>query len=141
VALKYANACGAFAVSRHGCTPAYPSLEELTWFLDRGVRTPALRKDPDLEQIHWSTNRHGVWDRMRVFAFDHRKQLEEMEGATPERIGQFKLLCLQAAQQVAAEATATASSATTASAATRSTAPPAPASGSAVPWNGPAPAP
>ncbi len=24
-ALKYANACGAFAVSRHGCTPAYPS--------------------------------------------------------------------------------------------------------------------
>jgi 5-dehydro-2-deoxygluconokinase len=102
VALKYANACGAFAVSRHGCTPAYPSLEELTWFLDRGVRTPALRKDPDLEQIHWSTNRHGVWDRMRVFAFDHRKQLEEMEGATPERIGQFKLLCLQAAQQVAA---------------------------------------
>jgi 5-dehydro-2-deoxygluconokinase len=23
--LKYANACGAFAVSRHGCTPAYPS--------------------------------------------------------------------------------------------------------------------
>jgi 5-dehydro-2-deoxygluconokinase len=25
VALKYANACGAFAVSRHGCTPAYPA--------------------------------------------------------------------------------------------------------------------
>jgi 5-dehydro-2-deoxygluconokinase len=29
VALTYANACGAFAVSRHGCTPAYPSWEEL----------------------------------------------------------------------------------------------------------------
>lgn len=101
VALKYANACGAFAVSRHGCTPAYPSLEELTFFLERGVRTPALRKDPELEQIHWSTNRHGTWDRMRVFAFDHRKQLEEMEGATPERIGAFKLLCLRAAQEVA----------------------------------------
>ena len=28
-ALKYANACGAFAVSRHGCTPAYPSWEEI----------------------------------------------------------------------------------------------------------------
>ena len=28
-ALKYANACGAFAVSRHGCTPAYPSWAEL----------------------------------------------------------------------------------------------------------------
>lgn len=101
VALKYANACGAFAVSRHGCTPAYPSLEELTYFLSRGVREPALRKDADLEQIHWSTNRHGTWDRMRVFAFDHRKQLEEMEGATPEKIGAFKLLCLQAARAVA----------------------------------------
>jgi 5-dehydro-2-deoxygluconokinase len=101
VALKYANACGAFAVSRHGCTPAYPSLEELDYFLARGVTTPALRKDADLEQIHWSTNRHGTWDQMRVFAFDHRKQLEEMEGATPEKIGAFKLLCLQAAQAVA----------------------------------------
>ncbi len=30
--LKFANACGAFAVSRHGCTPAYPSLEELHFF-------------------------------------------------------------------------------------------------------------
>ncbi len=101
VALKYANACGAFAVSRHGCTPAYPSLEELDYFLNRGVTTPALRKDADLEQIHWSTNRHGTWDPVRVFAFDHRKQLEEMEGATPEKIGAFKLLCLQAAQAVA----------------------------------------
>jgi 5-dehydro-2-deoxygluconokinase len=101
VALKYANACGAFAVSRHGCTPAYPSLEELTYFLDRGVRTPALRKDPDLEQIHWSTNRHKTWDPIRVFAFDHRSQLEAMDGATPEKIGAFKLLCLDAARAVA----------------------------------------
>ncbi|TNC42506.1 5-dehydro-2-deoxygluconokinase, partial [Rubellimicrobium rubrum] len=100
-ALEYANACGAFAVSRHGCTPAYPSLTELQWFLDRGVTTPALRKDAPLEQLHWSTNRHGQWDRMRVFAFDHRKQMEEMEGATPDKIGAFKLLCLEAAQQVA----------------------------------------
>ena len=29
VALKYANVCGAFAVSRHGCTPAYPSWDEM----------------------------------------------------------------------------------------------------------------
>ena len=56
-ALKYANACGAFAVSRHGCTPAYPSWEELQFFLDRGIKVKALRKDAELEQIHWSTNR------------------------------------------------------------------------------------
>ncbi len=101
VALRLANACGAFAVSRHGCTPAYPSLAELQFFLERGVTRPDLRNDPDLEQIHWSTTRRGDWPALRVLAFDHRKQMEEMEGATPERIGAFKLLCLQAAQRVA----------------------------------------
>lgn len=103
VALTYANACGAFAVSRHGCTPSYPSWTELQFFLSRGVKTPALRKDAALEQVHWSTNRRngGDWSTMRVFAFDHRMQLEAMEGATPERIGAFKKLCLQAALQVA----------------------------------------
>jgi len=101
VALKYANACGAFAVSRHGCTPSYPSWAELQFFLSRGVKNPALRKDAALEQVHWATNRHGDWSTMRVFAFDHRMQLEAMEGATPEKIGAFKKLCLQAALQVA----------------------------------------
>lgn len=100
-ALKYANACGAFAVSRHGCTPAYPSWEELQFFLQRGVVEKALRKDAALEQVHWATNRHGDHSTMRVFAFDHRMQLEQMEGATPSRIGAFKQLCLQAALQVA----------------------------------------
>ncbi|ACL62836.1 bifunctional 5-dehydro-2-deoxygluconokinase/5-dehydro-2-deoxyphosphogluconate aldolase [Methylobacterium nodulans] len=99
-ALAYANACGAFAVSRHGCTPAYPSLTELEFFLERGVVTPALRHDAALEQLHWSTNRHGDWSTMRVFAFDHRMQLEVMEGASPAKIGAFKELCLQAALEV-----------------------------------------
>ena len=76
--LKCANVCGAFAVSRHGCTPAYPSLAELEYFLERGVVEPALRKDAALEQIHWSTNRHPEWDSLKIFAFDHRMQLEDM---------------------------------------------------------------
>ncbi|KGJ10822.1 5-dehydro-2-deoxygluconokinase (plasmid) [Paracoccus versutus] len=103
--LEYANACGAFAVSRHGCTPAYPSLAELEFFLRRGVLRPDLRNDAELEQIHWSTNRQGRmggdWSTMRVFAFDHRAQLEEMEGYTPAKGGAFKELCLQAALKVA----------------------------------------
>lgn len=99
-ALKYANACGAFAVSRHGCTPAYPSLTELEFFLERGIKQKDLRNDPELEQIHWSTNRHGDWSTMRVFAFDHRMQLEVMEGYTLERGGEFKELCLKAAEKV-----------------------------------------
>ncbi|MGO1162584.1 bifunctional 5-dehydro-2-deoxygluconokinase/5-dehydro-2-deoxyphosphogluconate aldolase [Brucella pseudogrignonensis] len=101
--LKYANACGAFAVSRHGCTPAYPSWEELQYFLQSGIRDKALRKDQALEQIHWSTNRNGDWPHIRVFAFDHRIQLEEMAqeaGASDEKIGQFKELCLNAALEV-----------------------------------------
>ena len=96
VALKYANACGAFAVSRHGCTPAYPSWDELQFFLNRGVQTPALRKDAALEQMHWSTNRRKRWAEVRAFAFDHRVQLETIPGATPERISAFKELCLDA---------------------------------------------
>ena len=99
-ALKYANACGALAVSRHGCTPAYPSWEELRFFLERGIVRKDLRNDAELEQVHWATNRPGDWSRMRVFAFDHRAQLETMDGASPERIGAFKELCLQAALQV-----------------------------------------
>ncbi len=103
-ALKFANACGAFAVSRHGCTPAYPSWEELQYFFRTGIRNKALRKDASLEQVHWSTNRKGDWSMMRVFAFDHRMQLEAMAeeaGVSADRIGTFKMLCLQAATSVA----------------------------------------
>ncbi|MFT4014672.1 MAG: 5-dehydro-2-deoxygluconokinase [Paracoccus sp. (in: a-proteobacteria)] len=103
-ALEYANACGAFAVSRHGCTPAYPSLEELEFFLKRGVIRPDLRNDAELEQIHWSTNRarRGLpdWADYHIFAFDHRMQLEEMPGYDLEKGGAFKELCLKAALRV-----------------------------------------
>ncbi len=104
--LKFANACGALAVSRHGCTPAYPTWQELQFFLKRGVVRPDLRNDKELEQMHWSTTRHtrvdGDWSTMRVFAFDHRVQLEEMEGYTIERGAAFKELCLDAALHVQA---------------------------------------
>ncbi|MBV2183983.1 MAG: DUF2090 domain-containing protein, partial [Rhizobium sp.] len=102
--LKFANACGAFAVSRHGCTPAYPSWEELQYFFKTGIRNRALRKDEALEQVHWSTNRKGDWSKMRVFAFDHRMQLEAMAdeaGVPRDKIGAFKRLCLDAALMVA----------------------------------------
>lgn len=102
--LKFANACGAFAVSRHGCTPAYPSWDELQYFFDTGIKTPALRKDAALEQVHWATNRPGDWSTLRVFAFDHRSQLEDMAdaaGVSHPHIGHFKKLCLDAALRVA----------------------------------------
>ncbi|MCV6548126.1 MAG: 5-dehydro-2-deoxygluconokinase [Cohaesibacter sp.] len=101
--LTYANACGAFAVSRHGCAPAYPSWEELQFFLENGSESKALRKNEALEQVHWSTNRKGEWPVMRVFAFDHRMQLEEMAkeaGISAAHIDPFKQLCLKAALEV-----------------------------------------
>lgn len=99
-ALKYANACGAFAVSRHGCTPAYPSWEEMQFFFDRGIVRPDLRNDAPLEQVHWATNRSKDWSTLRTFAFDHRLQLEQMDGYTPEKGSAFKELCLDAALRV-----------------------------------------
>jgi len=105
-ALEYANACGAFAVSRHGCTPAYPSRIELDFFLRRGVVRPDLRNDAELEQLHWSTNRarRGLpdWTDYRIFAFDHRLQLEEMPGYSQPKGDRFKQLCLAAAREVQA---------------------------------------
>ncbi|MDE0342301.1 MAG: 5-dehydro-2-deoxygluconokinase [Deltaproteobacteria bacterium] len=102
--LRIANACGALAVSRHGCTPAYPSEVELHDFLENGPSTPAVRHDARLEQTHWATNRSRAWPVMHVFAFDHRSQFEDMvrdHNAGRERIGAFKRLCLEAALRVA----------------------------------------
>ena len=102
--LKLANACGALAVSRHGCAPAYPSGEELRFFFQRGVRTPSLRHDAELEHVHWATNRRGDWPEVRIFAFDHCARMERMAakaGTNPVRLGRFKELCLEAALEVA----------------------------------------
>jgi 5-dehydro-2-deoxygluconokinase len=122
-ALTYANACGAFAVSRHGCTPAYPSWEELQFFLKRGVVTPALRKDAALEQVHWSTNRTATGPTCGCSPSTTACRLEAMAGATPERIGAFKR-CACGGLQVAGASPATASCATAAWAAMRAASPP-----------------
>ena len=98
----YANACGAFAVSRHGCAPAIPSWTELSWFLEHGATTRELRKDARIEQIHWSTTRTRAWPQVLAMAFDHRAQLEQMAeaaGITAEHIPYFKKLCLSAARR------------------------------------------
>jgi 5-dehydro-2-deoxygluconokinase len=101
-ALRYANACGALVVSRHGCAPAMPSWIELEHFLARGSSTPRLREDDQLERIHRATTRTRRWDSLAVLAFDHRSQLEELarqHGARAERIGAFKQLVADAAQR------------------------------------------
>lgn len=98
----FANACGAFAVSRHGCAPAIPTWTELSYFLENGSPTPRLREDARLSHIHWATTRRRDWPEVMAFAIDHRAQLEVMAkrlGADPAKISDFKLLALQAAQR------------------------------------------
>ena len=96
LSLTYANACGALAVSRHGCTPAYPSLKELNFFLKRKITRRSLRYDKELEQWHWATNRKKTWSNLNIFAFDHRSQLEKMPGANQQKISDFKFICYEA---------------------------------------------
>ncbi len=101
---RYANACGALVVSRHGCSPASPTWPELRRFLDRGSPHLALRHDRDLEHVHWATTRRGSWPEICALAFDHRPQfdaLAERHHQPPEKIAAFKSLVYRAASQVA----------------------------------------
>jgi 5-dehydro-2-deoxygluconokinase len=99
-AARYANGCGALAVSRHGCAPAYPSEIELMHLLEEGSPEFALRKDRKLENLHWSTTRRRRYDRLIAFAFDHRHQFltwAEQVGRDAAAVDAFKLLALKAA--------------------------------------------
>ncbi|MGR3468111.1 MAG: bifunctional 5-dehydro-2-deoxygluconokinase/5-dehydro-2-deoxyphosphogluconate aldolase [Shimia sp.] len=90
-ACRFANACGAFAVSRHACAPSYPSRVELETFLSEGSKHFRLRDDTTLEALHRATVRRGAWPEVLAFAFDHRAQLEVL--GEPEKISVFKGLC------------------------------------------------
>ena len=101
----YANACGAFAVSRLLCSPEIPTFPELEYFLQHGSKHRALRHDQDINHIHWATTRSATPPGIMALAIDHRVQLEAVAnevGAPFERISDFKVLAVQAAARVAA---------------------------------------
>ncbi len=56
-ACRYANACGALVVSRHGCAPAMPSKIELDDYLSRAANVPRPDLDPRLNHLHRVTTR------------------------------------------------------------------------------------
>jgi 5-dehydro-2-deoxygluconokinase len=100
----WANACGAFAVSRLLCSPEIPTFEELTYFLRHGSSHRALRLDSDINHIHWSTTRRNDQPTLMALAIDHRVQMEQLAdeaGASRDRIGPFKALAVEAAARVA----------------------------------------
>ncbi len=109
-ACAYANACGAFAVSRLLCSAEYPTWDELRHFLDHGASSRAMRHDRALNELHWATTRdvltppHVHPAGIMAFAIDHRVQLEAMAdeaGVPRERISDLKLLAVEAAARVA----------------------------------------
>jgi 5-dehydro-2-deoxygluconokinase len=98
----WANACGAFAVSRLLCAPEYPTWQELSYFLAHGSPHRALRKDETINHLHWATTRRGTWPRLMALAIDHRKPIEDIAGGATDRIAPFKALAVEAAARVAA---------------------------------------
>jgi 5-dehydro-2-deoxygluconokinase len=104
-ACAYANACGAFAVSRLLCSPEIPTFAELQHFLKEGSPHRALRFDQALNHIHWATTRRPESETLMAFAIDHRAQFEAMArdvGAPIEKVEAFKRLAVEATARVAA---------------------------------------
>jgi len=102
-AATWANACGAFAVSRLLCSPEYPTWAELSYFLEKGSPQRALRKDAAINHLHWATTRRDGPHDLMALAIDHRAQLEaiaDRHGAPRSRLEQFKLLAVEAATKV-----------------------------------------
>jgi len=100
----WANACGAFAVSRLLCAPEIPTWAELDYFLTHGSKEHALRKDAAINHVHWATTRRREIPSLMALAVDHRVQLEEMAGGDAQKLGrlpQFKVLAVHAAAQIA----------------------------------------
>ncbi|TDN63172.1 5-dehydro-2-deoxygluconokinase [Paraburkholderia sp. BL10I2N1] len=101
---RYANACGALVVSRHGCAPAMPTPAELAYFLDVQPSRPA--EDARLNHLHRVTVARKQRDELLVFAFDHRSQLADVAqqtGQSESRIGQLKQLLVETVAEVEQE--------------------------------------
>jgi 5-dehydro-2-deoxygluconokinase len=103
ISATWANACGAFAVSRLLCSPEYVTWEELQFFLKHGSPHRAIRKDETINHLHWATTRREQPEQILSFAIDHRKQLEDMAdrlGVSREKIAPFKRLAMKAIAKV-----------------------------------------
>jgi len=102
-ALRYANACGALVVSRHGCTPAMPTAPELDYYLEHSERIERPDEDAELTYLHRVTTWPNQRLQLFIHAFDHRRQLIEMAqncGADVSRVSVLKELLLKATTNV-----------------------------------------
>jgi 5-dehydro-2-deoxygluconokinase len=104
VCSRYANACGALVVSRHGCAPAMPTMAELEYFLANAERLTRPDRDATLARLHRVTVPRPPHDEVYAFAFDHRTPFFELAreaGAYESRLPALKELLIEAVAQTA----------------------------------------
>jgi 5-dehydro-2-deoxygluconokinase len=102
---RYANACGALVVSRHGCAPAMPTRVELDYFLANAQKIPRPDQDATLTRLHRVTAPRTPREELFVFAFDHRNQffdLVQQAGVDESRIVRLKQLFVDAVAEAEA---------------------------------------
>ncbi len=99
---RYANACGALVVSRHGCAPAMPTRVELDYYLEHAHEIPRPDQDATLTRLHRVTAPRTPREEVFAFAFDHRNPLFELArdvGADENRLPRLKRLFVDAVAQ------------------------------------------
>ena len=104
-ALSYANASGAIVCSRHGCSPAIPSMSELKYFI-QGYKEVGKKvlKDQKLARLHSFVEVGKPSDfPLALLAYDHRWQFEKIcddYQLSYQYIDQFKALMYQGFKEV-----------------------------------------
>jgi 5-dehydro-2-deoxygluconokinase len=102
---RYANACGALVVSRHGCAPAMPTRVELDYFLAHAKDIPRPDQDATLTRLHRVTAPRTPRPEVFAFAFDHRNpffELAQRAGADEARLPKLKRLLVEAVAETEA---------------------------------------
>jgi 5-dehydro-2-deoxygluconokinase len=102
---RYANACGALVVSRHGCAPAMPTRIELDYFIAHAASIPRPDQDVTLTRLHRVTAPRARRDELFAFAFDHRNpffDLAQQAGADESRLPKLKQLLVEAVAETEA---------------------------------------
>ena len=102
---RYANACGALVVSRHGCAPAMPTRVELDYFIANAASIPRPDQDATLTRLHRVTAPRTPREEVFAFAFDHRNQffdLAQRAGADESRLPVLKRLLVEAVAEAEA---------------------------------------
>jgi 5-dehydro-2-deoxygluconokinase len=84
---RYANACGALAVSRLLCSAEFPSLIELEYYLAHGSRERALRFDAALNHLHWVTTARRGPAQVRALLAGAQEALSAIAGVAQAGTG------------------------------------------------------